>query len=215
MNETFQKRRYFITGLIVILPIWVTFFVLFVIFKWISGMTNPILMPLSRIVFEKGSFNLLVSIVSFFLTLFVIYMIGLLYAKVLGRNILSRIGKIIRGIPFLNGIYIAAKKLTEYVTNVGTEYKQIVLVEYPRRGAYVIGFVTSESSVIYDKENRMFNVFIPRVPNPAIGYLVIAREKDLTPLNINFEEALNLIVSGGIIQPSQEKQFQQFEYPSL
>jgi uncharacterized membrane protein len=195
-----QVKKYLTAGLIAIFPLWLTLFILWFIFKWVGGLTRPLLVPLFSTLFESYAAFFL-SIVSFLLTILIIYAVGVLGAHLVTKRLLDGFERILVGIPVLRTIYIAARKLTHYLFTVRGEFQRVVLVEYPRRGLYSIGFITSDKSFVTVNGVRMVSLFIPATPNPTSGLLIAVPESDVRQLDMEIDEGLKLVVSGGMIQP--------------
>ncbi len=192
-------RKYFITGLIVILPLWISLFILWIIFKWIGNVTKPFLGPIFEIFFDKEPASFLLTITSFVVTILVIYISGLLATNIVSRKILSKIEDILIKIPFLRGIYTSAREFVQFVfSKKQRKYHRVVLVEWPRKGIFTIAFVTSELTLENEKE-KFLGVFVSSTPNPTTGYFFIVNEKETVPLDISIEEAFKIIISGGIV----------------
>jgi uncharacterized membrane protein len=204
MKVNLQIKRYIITGLITILPVWVTVFVLWFVFKWVGSFTRPFLIAIFKPLFETSHVIMLLNIISFVLTLIVIYIIGFLTAHLVTRRILVSIENILTRIPLLRGVYLSARRLTQYLFSIRKEYRRVAMVEYPRRGIYAIGFITSDTDFADIGGKRMVNVFVPTAPNPTSGVLIVVPESDLIQINMKIEEAIRLIISGGIIQPGKK-----------
>jgi len=196
-------KKFFFRGLVIILPLWITLYIVWLLFNLIGGFTRPFLKPIVFAFFqEKEYVKFILDLISFFLTIFVIYIGGVLTTNIFSKKILLNIENILLHIPILKGIYSGAKKLVEYLS--GTKdfyksYKKVVLIEFPRKGIFSIGFITNE---IILNENKLC-VFIPTTPNPTTGYFLIVSNEDIIPLDITIEDAIKMIVSGGIILPKK------------
>jgi len=200
---TSKIQRYFLTGLIVILPLWITIVVFKFAFKWISGATKPVLEPILELFFEKEPRAFVISVLSFFLTLIVIYIVGILASNIVSKRILLLFENLLIRIPILREIYTSARQLIQLLFVKKKIYRQVVLIEFPRKGIYSIGFVTSEIG----KENKsdLVTVFVPTTPNPTTGFLLVLPKQDITPIDINIDDAIKLIISGGIITSERIK----------
>jgi uncharacterized membrane protein len=198
-------KKYFLTGLIAILPLWITLLVVSVLFKWISGFATPFLSPVFYYAFgiTKGGF--LVRLTSFILAVFVIWCIGLLTTHILGKRFLLWFEMIVLRVPLLNTLYGSVRKLIQYVFTKKRDFKSVVMVEFPRQGIYSVGFVTGTSAFAEMNGEGFVNVFVPTTPNPPTGFLIFARESEVRPLDISVDEAVRLIISGGIIVPHSKE----------
>ncbi len=119
----------------------------------------------------------------------------------MGKKLISLGEKIILKIPFGRTIYQAVQQFLQVVVPGQSTFQQVVLVEYPRKGSYMLGFITGESSEVFEKQvgQKMINVFIPTTPNPTSGFLVLSPRENVTPINIPPEQAFKLIISGGTV----------------
>lgn len=197
-------KKYFLTGLVTILPLWITVYILWLVFKLISSFTYPILSPIvhSLNLFEREQINWLLRLVSFFLTLIIIYSLGLIASNLVGKKFLLRIETYLFRLPVLKDIYQAIRKLVQYLFIKRPVFQQVVLVEFPSPGIHSIGFVTAETSeelITKTLNKKLVNVFIPTVPNISTGFFIMVSPEKIIRLNIPFDEALRLIVSGGIL----------------
>lgn len=203
IETNLRIRKYLFTGLIAILPLWLTIIIIWFVFKFVGGLSRPFLSPIFKFFFGYTQTITLLNITSFFLTLVVIYLVGLLATNIISKRVLGGMESLLNQVPFLKRIYPAAKKLTQYIFTLRREYQRVVLIEFPRKGVYSIGFITSEISYAEVSGQKLFNVFVPTTPNPTTGYLIIAPESELIKVDLKIEEAINMILSGGIVQPEK------------
>lgn len=215
----FRKiRNYFITGLVVILPVILTF----VILRFLVIKTNTLILePITDILTKNVTFSLpslyflnieiehLIKILVLIIILIFIVVIGLATKLFIIRKIFAGIEKLFLKVPMISKIYISIKQLSNAFLGQGRIiFEKVALVEYPRRGVYSIGFVTSKSrDEVQDKTRlNMMNVFIPTTPNPTSGVFLLVPEKELIYLDMSVEEALKLVVSVGKISPDYKKE---------
>ncbi|MBN1823764.1 MAG: DUF502 domain-containing protein [Endomicrobiales bacterium] len=196
-------RKYFFTGLITILPLWLTLVVVWLVFQWISGFTSPFLSPIFKIVFGREA-RFVLQITSFFLSIGAIWFTGYLTTKIMGKRFLLWMEGLIVGVPVLGNLYRAAKKLIQSLFTEKKDFKRVALVEFPQAGSYTIGFVMGNFNVKAAEAETLVNVFIPTAPNPTTGYLIFLKQKKVIPLDISVDEAIRLIISGGIIVPESK-----------
>jgi uncharacterized membrane protein len=136
-----------------------------------------------------------------------VFAVGLLARNIVGRKIVHLGENIVERIPLVRILYAGLKQLLETIFLQKTDaFKRVALVEYPRRGTYVIGFITGESKgEVQDKTDKnMINVFIPTTPNPTSGFYMLVPDDELVVLNMNVEDAFKLIISGGIVSPPKK-----------
>ena len=189
---TLILRNYFITGVVVLIPIGFTLYLT----KFIIGISSKIIPeninPNSYLPYAIPGIEILISVV--FITI-----VGGLSLSFLGKRILKLIDDLFKRIPFLRTIYSAILQMTESFSNKENDKKSVVLVEYPRKGVWAVGFATKENKgMMADKTNRkLINVFVPTTPNPTSGFLLMFPVEEVIYLNMSFEEASKFIVSAG------------------
>jgi len=195
-------RKHFVTGLVVLLPLLLTVFVLMFFIRWISGITRPFVFPLS--VFLLGIENEgLISAISFCISLLSIYLIGLAANSIFGKQLIALMENSIERVPGVRDIYTSARKLINFFTEYQSYHgNQVVVVEYPRKGLYTFGIVTFES-----KDVGKLGVFMPSTPNPTTGYFLLVDKKEVIPTSLTFEDAVKIIVSGGVVNRAALEQY--------
>ena len=185
-------RNYFITGVVVLIPIgftlYLTKFFITLSSKIIPGNLNPN----SYLPYSIPGIEIIMSIL--FITI-----IGGLSLSFLGKKVLKIIDDLFKRIPFLRTVYSAILQMTETFSNKNDEKKSVVLVEYPRKGVWAVGFATKENKgeMAQKTNQKLINVFVPTTPNPTSGFLLMFPIEDVIYLNMNFEEASKFIVSAG------------------
>ena len=189
---TLVLRNYFITGVVVLIPIGFTLYLT----KFIIGLSSNILPeninPNSYLPYEIPGIEILISII--FITI-----VGGLSLSFLGKRILKLIDDLFKRIPFLRTIYSAIVQMTDTFSNKDNDKKSVVLIEYPRKGVWAVGFATKENTgEMANKTNKkLINVFVPTTPNPTSGFLLMFPIEDVIYLDMTFEEASKFIVSAG------------------
>ena len=191
MNILKPISQRIIKGFLYLLPIWLSVSIVVFFLSKIGSLTKPIVIHFFD--YLKISLpNYIISTISFLLSLFVIYLIGVIGSLYIGNLFLSYLDSLFLRVPFIKNLYSGIKQIIDAFTLQKKHFlKDVVLVEYPRKGVYTIGFITN-------KVNGTCYVFLPTTPNPTSGWLVILKEEEVYPLNISTEEAVKLIVSGGI-----------------
>ncbi len=185
-------RNYFITGVVVLIPIgftlYLTKFFITLSSKIIPGNLNPN----SYLPYSIPGIEIIMSI------LFITF-IGGLSLSFLGKKVLKIIDDLFKKIPFLRTVYSAILQMTETFSNKSDEKKSVVLVEYPRKGVWAVGFATKENKgeMAQKTNQKLINVFVPTTPNPTSGFLLMFPIEDVIYLNMSFEEASKFIVSAG------------------
>ncbi len=189
---TLILRNYFITGVVVLIPIGFTLY----LSKILIGLSSKILPeninPNSYLPYSIPGIEIIISVI--FITV-----VGGLSLSFLGKRILKLIDDLFKKIPFLRTIYSAILQMTETFSNKDNDKKSVVLVEYPRKGVWAVGFATKENKGEMAKKTnqKLINVFIPTTPNPTSGFLLMFPIDDVIYLNMSFEEASKFIVSAG------------------
>ena len=189
---TLILRNYFITGVVVLIPIGFTLYLT----KFIIGISSNIIPeninPNSYLPYAIPGIEILLSI--FFITL-----VGGLSLSFLGKKILKLIDDLFKRIPFLRTIYSAILQMTESFSNKDNDKKSVVLIEYPRKGVWAVGFATKENKGEMAKKTnkKLINVFVPTTPNPTSGFLLMFPIEEVIYLDMSFEEASKFIVSAG------------------
>ncbi|MFW6288134.1 MAG: DUF502 domain-containing protein [bacterium] len=190
-----KLRNLFITGIVVILPLAGSVYILYFVFNIIDTVTGPLI----ELLFgrELPGVGLIIS----FLT---IIFIGFFATNIIGKKIISFGEKILLMIPLFNSLYISIKQILDaFFTQHHTSFKKPVLFEYPRKGLYQIGFLTKDSSPYFDEitGKKLYNIFLPTTPNPTSGMFLMVPVDEAILLDLSIEESLKLIISGGIINP--------------
>ena len=191
-----RLRNYFITGIVVLVPIGITLY-LTKFFISISSKLIPYnLNPNNYLPFAIPGLEILLSVI--FITI-----IGGISLSFIGKRILQFVNDLFKRIPILRTIYSAIGQMTETFTKKDNSRKSVVLVEYPKKGSWAVGFATKENKTeMSNKTNEdLVNVFIPTTPNPTSGFLIMFPKKDLIFLDMTFEEASKFIVSAGTSNP--------------
>ena len=184
-------RNYFFAGAVVLIPIGITIYLSIVIIKISSKILPKELNP-NYYPFDIPGLEILIA-------LLIITIIGWLSVSFLGKKIIDLINSLFKKIPILRTIYSAIGQMTESLSKTDNNQKSVVLLEYPRKGIWAVGFATKENKgIIKDKINdEVVNVFVPTTPNPTSGFLLMVPKKDLIYLDITFEQASKFIVSAG------------------
>jgi len=185
-------RNYFITGVVVLIPIGFTLYLSKILIGISSKIIPENINPNSYLPFKIPGIEIIISII-------LITIVGGISLSFLGKRILKLIDDLFKKIPFLRTIYSAIVQMTETFSKKDGNKKSVVLVEYPRKGVWAVGFATKENKgEMSDKVNKkLLNVFIPTTPNPTSGFLLMFPIEEVIYLNMSFEEASKFIVSAG------------------
>jgi len=190
-------RRYLITGFVVMLPLVVTIWVMVNLFSFIDRLPKRI--PGQPFAGIPG-----VGVVIFFA---VIILVGLFATNIIGKRMISYAEKIMKRIPLANKIYGAVQEISNaFLGSKRSIFNTVVLIEYPRKGVYSLGFVTSvaKGEVQHKTAQHVVGVFVPTTPNPTSGLLVFVPEEELRYLHMSPEDGLKLVISGGVFTPAFE-----------
>jgi uncharacterized membrane protein len=185
-------RNYFITGVVVLIPIGFTLYLSKILIGISSKVIPQNLNPNSYLPFAIPGLEIIISII--FITI-----VGGLSLSFLGKKILKLIDDLFKRIPFLRTIYSAILQMTETFSKKDDDKKSVVLVEYPRKGVWAVGFATRENKTEMSAKvnKKLINVFVPTTPNPTSGFLLMFPMDEIIYLNMSFEEASKFIVSAG------------------
>ena len=187
-----RLRNYFFAGAVVLIPIGITLYLSLFIIKVSSKLLPKELNPNNYLNFEIPGIEILIAII-------VITFIGWLSLSFLGKKLIEIINNILKKIPILRTIYSAIGQMTESLTKTENKQKSVVLLEYPKKDVWAVGFATKENKGIISEKigEELINVFVPTTPNPTSGFLLMVPKKNLIFLDITFEQASKFIVSAG------------------
>jgi len=193
-------RKYFISGLVVFLPIALTVYLFFLAIDFTDTFFGKLF---AKFGLELGAIRGLSIVVG----IYIIILIGFFTTNFLGRKIHNFFERLVLKLPFFKQVYPALKEMAIFLFTRErlTSFKQVVVVEYPRKGIYAIGFLTNDSSKeICDSTHKdLCNVFIPSSPGPLTGFTVLMPKKDIVYTKITIEDAFKFIVSGGVVNPHE------------
>ena len=185
-------RNNFIAGIVVSIPIGITIYLTLFVMRVSSKLIPKEINPNNYLPFNIPGLEI-------FIALFVITLIGWLSLSFIGKKFFEIFNNVLKKIPILRTIYSAIGQMTESFTKSNDKQKSVVLLEYPRKGIWAVGFATKENEgIIKDKiQEEVINVFLPTTPNPTSGFLLMVPKKDLIYLDVTFEQASKFIVSAG------------------
>ena len=198
-------RRYFLAGILVTSPILITAYVTWLIVTFVdtqvAGMLPESLDFTKKLPHQIPGIGLIISIIT-------ITFIGAITPGFIGRTLLKAGERILNKMPVVRSIYGAIKQIMETVMSTNSDsFREVVLVEYPRKGIWVIGFVTGETKgeVQSLTKDKVINIFVPTTPNPTSGFLLFIPQKDLVYMDMKVEDAVKMVISGGIVTPIIKK----------
>ncbi len=191
-----KLRNYFFTGVVVLIPIGFTLYLTKILISVSSGLIPSEINPNTYLNFSIPGLEIILTIIFITIT-------GYLSLSFLGKKFLQIIDDLFKRIPILRTIYSAIGQMTESFTQKKNSKKSVVLVEYPRKDTWAVGFATKDNEgEMKNKTNRnLVNVFVPTTPNPTSGFLLMFPKEDVIYLDISFEEASKFIVSAGTSSP--------------
>jgi uncharacterized membrane protein len=200
-----KLRSYLVTGLIVLLPTIATIYVLQFAFSFIDRILGKPLtdllnaMEISRL----PEFNDRIPGLGFVLIILILLGVGYATKSLLGKRAISFTEKTIKKIPLARSVYSTVQQVTTALIQDRSSFKKVVLIEYPRKGIYTVGFLTGESQgeVQQKTEKECVNVFLPTTPNPTSGWLILVPKEEVTLLDMTVEQGLKFIISGGVVVP--------------
>ena len=194
-----KLRNYFITGVLVLIPFGVTVYLTLFFIKIFAKILPQEINPNNYLPYSIPGLEIIISII-------VITVIGWLSLSFLGKKIVKLVNDIFKRIPFLRTVYSAIGQMTEsFAQSRKSKKKSVVLVEYPRKGSWAVGFATQENTgEIATKTNKdLINVFVPTTPNPTSGFLLMFPKDEIIYLDMSFEDASKFIVSAGTSNPRE------------
>ncbi|MGK2944285.1 MAG: DUF502 domain-containing protein [Desulfuromonadales bacterium] len=196
-----KLKSYFLTGLLVLVPITLTLLVV----RWLVRLMDNLLKSVLPMALRPEQiFGISVPGIGLVATLLLILLVGVLTANIFGRSLVNFTEKLVDRIPFVKGIYTLFKQVSDTILNRDRgAFSKVVLIEYPRRGIWAVAFVTGvtqgEAQLITEK--KLINIFVPTTPNPTSGFYILVAEDDMIELSMTVEEAFKLIISGGMVTP--------------
>ncbi|HYO11912.1 MAG TPA: DUF502 domain-containing protein [Thermoanaerobaculia bacterium] len=197
-----RLRNILLAGLLILAPVYLTIYVLILLFNFMDGIFAPVIdRSIGAFLGERGVH---IPGLGLLLTLLVVLVLGWLTTTVIGRRVIHSCEAFIRRIPVAKSIYGATKGVLEAVSRDQADaFKRVVLIEYPRRGIYGIGFVTNSSHPWSTGSGtaELLPVFVPTTPNPTSGFLLMVPPEEIIDCPMSVEEGIRMIVSGGILQP--------------
>ncbi len=197
LNNLFgQVRKYLLTGVLVLVPFVVTLYIMYAIFQVTDGLLGA---AVSR------SLGYRIPGMGLILTALICVSVGMIAQNYFGRRLISWVDASLEQIPVVRSLYNGIKQVADvFVRNNRSEFKRVVMLEYPKEDSWVLGFVTADF-VLPEKSDRldddMVSVFVPTTPNPTSGFLLIISKKKIIDTHMDIEDAMKIVISGGLVQP--------------
>ena len=197
-----RLRNYFLAGLVVAVPVIITFYLVFWFIEWVDNWYDTLIPaayhPENYLPFPVPGLGLLFALLGFTL-------LGALTANIIGRSILGFGERLVAQMPVVRAIYSALKQIFETIfSSEKMSFKKVGLIQYPRQGIYVLVFLADETQGEIPRrlQQSMTTVFVPTTPNPTSGFLLFVPTQDITPLDMSVEDAAKMIVSLGLVMPN-------------
>jgi uncharacterized membrane protein len=190
----------FLSGLFTILPLTLTIGLFSFSFKLLKTWLQPIQNTINKTSLAYVPHS------EIFIILIIIFVVGIIMRNFILRNVVHSLESVIFRIPLIRPIYSGIKQLVDaFNFKEKMTFKQVVAIEFPRKGVYSIGFLTGQlpKEIAPHKDEQYFNIFVPTTPNPTTGYFLIVTDKEIIPIELTRQEAMALIISGGIILPDR------------
>ena len=197
-------RNYLLTGVLVLVPAAVTFGIIYFLFQYVDSFLGDV-------------FGARVPGAGLFFTALFCLLIGVIAQNIVGKKIIAWMDSSLQKIPVVKSVYSGIKQLSDvFLKDQKSSFKRVVMLEYPKEDCWVIGFVTSDFYIEIEadmsEKDSMVTVFVPTTPNPTSGFLLILPKSKIVDMNIDIEDAMKVIISGGIVQPvSGKKVLEAFE----
>lgn len=202
-----QFRRHFVTGLMVLAPLWLTGYIVVTVVHRLGGYLSPYLRSAAERMFGEIQWPAVVTIsadiVGFIFTIALVAFVGMAVGKVMGQRLVELVNSLLSRIPVVRELYTGVRKFGEILIGDKSNLKRVVAVRFPYDRAWRIGFVTNEKDWQFPENDGPAHtaVFIPGTPNPTAGFLVFYPPEEIMPLSMTVDEAVKLIVSGGTLTP--------------
>lgn len=196
-----ELRTTFLRGIVVIIPLALTYWFFVSLLNGIDGILSPVL---------EDAIGRKVPGLGFTAMMVIILIVGLLSRNLVGKVLFTSFENLLQQIPFVRSVYSAIKDLVGAFTigGKGKTFREVVMIEYPRPGLYTLAFVTNQMSFrdVDDRTKELINVYIPNPPNPTSGVLILVPKEHVVHLNLTIEQGLKLVLSGGIVTPERFEQ---------
>ena len=187
-----RLRNNFIAGIVALIPIGITLYLTLFIIKISTNLIPKEINPNNYLPFDVPGLEIIIALI-------LITFVGWISLSFLGKKFFELFNNVLKKIPILRTIYSAIGQMTETFTKNETDKSSVVLLEYPRKGVWAVGFATKENKGVISKKvnEELVNVFLPTTPNPTSGFLLMVPKKELIYLDVTFEQASKFIVSAG------------------
>jgi len=191
-----RLRRYFVTGLLVVTPLWGTYLILSALFSTLEGVLGGLLRRYA--VFYIPGLGIVALVL-------VLLGVGMVATNIFGRKLVSWWESLLTRVPVVKTVYLVIKSVMDTISIQNKEqFNRVVLIEFPRKGQYSIAFVTgiTKGEIQRITTERLINVYVPTTPNPTSGYFLFVPESEIIPLSMSVEDGMKMIISGGMYTPA-------------
>lgn len=193
-----KLKTIFTTGLLTILPLAVTIYIFYLVFNFLDNLVGDII---------KALFNYRVPGIGFAAGILLIMLVGFIASNIIGSRLINFSDSIMQRLPLVKGIYSSSKQIIDAFTLQGKNaFQRVVLIEYPRKGLFVLGFVTGSSrgEIQSKTQEETLNIFVPTTPNPTSGMLILAPRHEVIELAMTVDQGMKVIISGGLYSPGED-----------
>ncbi len=202
-----RLRMYFVTGLLVLVPLVLTGYIIWNLFLAIDGILRGVVYNLLLEQFGVSFGKTQIPGIGFITLIFVIILTGAVTRNYFGRKVVAFGDQVVDRIPLINRVYGAIKQISQALFSSKREvFEKAVLFEYPRKGIYSIGFYTQDTRGVVQEslDVDVVSVFLPTTPNPTSGFLLFVPKNEIVDLDLSIEDALKLVISGGAVVPKRD-----------
>lgn len=189
-------KKHILAGMLAILPLGLTLYILWFIFRLIASFFIPLITHVT--ILESVPYAAVI-LLSFVATLVVVWLTGVFATNIIGRRFLNILERLVARFPIINKIYDPIKRMTLIVLGPRHTYQHTVIIEFPRKGLFMLGFITYETESEDGKGEKIYAVFVPNSPNPTTGFTVFVRASSVKKADIPIEDAMQPILSGGLV----------------
>jgi uncharacterized membrane protein len=206
-NLNRRLRNIFLAGLLIALPISITIFILSFLFRSLDTL-SPVFTHWLILLGAPLPQGYQIPFLGVIMTFVIVFLVGAVTTNIFGKKLLHLWEEIIEKIPFVRRIYKGTKQVvSSFATMDTTSFTKVILIEFPRKGAHAIGFITGKTrgEIKHFTSNKHLKIFVPTTPNPTSGFIIFAEPNEFIELDMTIEEGIKFVVSGGIVSPEQIK----------
>ena len=200
-----KLRAYLFTGILVTAPVAITFYMAYKFIFWVDRFVNKMLPPSLQL---DEFLPITIPGLGLIILVIALMLVGMFAAGFMGKFFLSLGEWIVYKMPFVSSVYSVLKQIFEtFLSSKAQAFNKVVMLEYPRKGIWILGFVSSETKGEPHQYlgGEMLNVFIPTTPNPTAGFLIFVPKEDTIELKMSVEEGIKFVISGGLVEPDMNK----------